>query len=151
MPGDCAIRQYQIAAIDGSGDVVDYEGVVEAVANPRPEGGHAEENAALGEGVELGISVEEASRDELVEDAESEGRKDCEEDVVEGESPRFVDDGAGEAILEGVLVELVEVGARIGLETTYPKLRHEHGNVLVKRVENDLADAIITPRPMHEE
>ena len=27
---------------------------------------------------------------------------------------------------------------------------HKHGNVLVEGVENDFADAVITPRPMHE-
>jgi len=51
----------------------------------------------------LGISVEEAGGDELVEDAEGEGWKNGEEDIVEGERPGLVDDGAGEAVLEGVL------------------------------------------------
>jgi len=105
VPRHCAIAQHKIAAVDGRGDVVDNQGMVEAVADPGPEGGHAEEDATLGEGVELGVAVEEAGGDELVENAEGEGGKDGEEDVVEGESPGFVDDGAGEAVLEGVLRE----------------------------------------------
>jgi len=94
MAADCAVVQDQVAAVDGGGDIVDDEGVVEAVADPGPEGGHAEEDGRLREAVELRVAVEEAGGDELVEDAEGEGREDGEEDVVEGEGPGFHDYGA---------------------------------------------------------
>lgn len=103
VAGDGAVGEDQVAAVDSGGDVVDYQGVVEAVGDPGPEGGHAEEDGLLGEVVELGVAVEEAGGDELVEYAKGEGGEDGEEDVVEGEGPGFVDDGAGEAVLEGVL------------------------------------------------
>lgn len=57
----------------------------------------------MAEGVELRVAVEQTGGDELVEDAEDEGRKDGEEDVVEGERPGFVDDFSGEDVFEGVL------------------------------------------------
>ena len=64
---------------------------------------HFEESALLAELVELGIAVEKAGRDELVEDAHDERGKDGEEDIVEGERPGFVDDLTGKAVLERVL------------------------------------------------
>lgn len=77
--------------------------MVEAVEDPGEEGVHLEEDALLAELVELGVAVEKAGGDELVEDAHDQWWEDGEEDVVEGERPGFVDDLAGEAVLERVL------------------------------------------------
>lgn len=105
----------------------------------------------------MGVAVEEAGTDELVEDADDKGREEGEEDVVRGEGPGFVDDFAGEAVLEGVLEDDALVantliqdlrGRRAG---TYPKLGHEHGNVLVERIQDDLAHAVVAPCAMHQQ
>ena len=57
--------------------------MVEAVGYPEEEGVHFEEDAFLAELVELRVAVEEASRNELVEDAHGKWGKDGEENVVE--------------------------------------------------------------------
>ena len=49
------------------------------------------------------VPVEEAGRHELVQDTQGKRREDGVEDVVEGQRPRFVDDFAGEDVLEDVL------------------------------------------------
>ncbi len=58
--------------------------MVEAVENPGEERVHLEEGTFLAELVQLGISVEQASRDELVDYAHCEWRKDGKKDIVEG-------------------------------------------------------------------
>lgn len=111
MPAHCAIGQYQIAAVDGGGDVIDDKRMVETVSDPRPEGGHAKEDGCLRKTVKLRIAVEEAGGDELVEDAKGERWEDGKEDVVEGEGPGLHYHGARKAILEGVLERHVNVCA----------------------------------------
>jgi hypothetical protein len=61
--------------------------VVEAVGNPRPETVPLEEHSFLSELVQLGISVQKSSGDELITDSHRKWRENREEDVVEGESP----------------------------------------------------------------
>ena len=78
--------------------------MVEAIEDPGEKGVHFEEDTLLAELVELRVAVEKASGDELVEDAEDEGGKDGEEDVVEGEGPGFENYFAGERVLKGILV-----------------------------------------------
>ena len=103
MAGDFAVGLNKVIVEDAFGEDVGDERVVEAVGNPGNEGVHAEEDAALAKLVELWVAVEEAGGDELVIDAHDERGKDGEEDVVEGESPGFKDDFAGECVLEGIL------------------------------------------------
>jgi hypothetical protein len=56
--------------------------------------------------------IQEASTNELVEDTHDKRREDGEKDVVERQSPRFVNDFAGEAILEGILRSLLVQGTQ---------------------------------------
>lgn len=77
--------------------------MVEAIEDPGEEGVHLEEDALLPELVELRVAVQQAGRDELVEDAHDEGGKDGEEDVIEGERPGLDDDLSGEGVLKSIL------------------------------------------------
>lgn len=61
--------------------------MIQSVADPQPERGSGEEGVLLTEHIELGIPVQNTSRDELVEDADDEGRKNGENDVVHGQGP----------------------------------------------------------------
>lgn len=79
--------------------------MVKAVRDPSPEGVHLEEDALLAELVELRVAVEQAGGDELIKDTHDEGRKDGEEDVVEGKGPGFEDDLARKGVLERILIE----------------------------------------------
>lgn len=58
--------------------------MVETIQDPREERMHLEEDPFLAKLVELGIAVEEASRNELVENSHHKGWEDGEENVVEG-------------------------------------------------------------------
>lgn len=98
-----AVALWQVVVEDAFADEIGEERVVEAVANPGPEGVHFEEDAFLAELIKLRVSVEETSGDELVEDAHGEGGEDGEEDVIEGEGPGFVDDLTAEGVLECIL------------------------------------------------
>lgn len=79
-------------------------GVVNGVDDPLAEHADLEEGVALAEVVKLWVAVEQAGGDELIEDTESQGRQDRVKDVVEGESPGFVNDFTREDVLECVLV-----------------------------------------------
>lgn len=83
VAGGAAVGLGEVRPEDGHADVVDYEGVVEAVGDPGEEGVHLEKDAGLRDAVELRVAVEEAGRDELVEDAEDEWGHDGEYYVVE--------------------------------------------------------------------
>lgn len=61
--------------------------VIESICDPLPECRFGEENILLAEYIKLRISVKDASRDELVKDADDERRKDGEDNVVKGECP----------------------------------------------------------------
>ena len=103
MTRDFPIGLHEIVVEDPFGEDVCDKRMVEAVCDPGDEGVHAKEGAALTKLVELWVAVEEAGGDELVVDAHDKRGKHSEEDVIEGEGPGFVDDFAGEGILEGVL------------------------------------------------
>ena len=66
--------------------------MVEAIEDPGKERVHLEEDPFLPQLVELRVSVEESGGNELVEDTHDKRRKDCEEDVIEGEGPRLKND-----------------------------------------------------------
>jgi hypothetical protein len=57
--------------------------MIKPVNNPGPKGAEVEEFAALAEGVELWVSIEEARTDELIKDAECKRWHDGKDDVVE--------------------------------------------------------------------
>ena len=107
MARDFAVALGKVPVPDELGDKVGDERVVEAVEDPGEERVHFEKDTLLAELIELRVAVEEAGRDELIEDAEDEGGKDGEENVVEGESPGLEDDFAGEGVLKGVLLSCV--------------------------------------------
>lgn len=83
--------------------------MVESVSDPGPEGVHPEESSFLSQSVQLRISIEQSGRDELIEDANGKWWEDREDDVVEGQDPRFVDGLTGEGVLEGVLQLLAKL------------------------------------------
>ncbi len=68
---------------------------------------HFEEDTFLAELVELGVAIEEAGRDELVENTHDQRGEDGEEDVVKRERPGFKDDLAGKGVLKGILLPCV--------------------------------------------
>ncbi len=107
VAGDSAVALGEVPVPDELGDEIRDEGVIEAVENPGEKGVHLEEDTFLAELVELGVAVEEAGGDELVEDAHDERGKDGEKDVVKGEGPGFKDDLAGKGILKGILLPIV--------------------------------------------
>jgi hypothetical protein len=80
--------------------------VVDGVEDPRRKDAGLEEAVVLAEAVQLRVAVEQAGRDELVQDTEDKGREDRVEDVVKGQRPGFVDDFAGEDVLEDVLLRI---------------------------------------------
>lgn len=84
MTGDIAVPLDKVCPEDQGRNVVDDEGVVESICDPGEEGVHFEEKTALGKLIELRIAVEKAGADELVKDSQDKGRKNGEEDVIEG-------------------------------------------------------------------
>ena len=75
------------------------ERVVEPIQDPAEKRVHLEEDASLSELIKLWISIEQPSRNELVENAHRKRWTDGEEDVVKGQCPGFVDDLPGEPVL----------------------------------------------------
>jgi len=59
-----------------------YHTVIERVSDPIEKGDRREEVILLAKLIELGIPVKHASRDELIEDSNDEGRENSEDDVV---------------------------------------------------------------------
>ena len=98
-----AVRLGLIRVPDAFGQDVGEQRMEEAVDDPADKGVVSEKDVLLPKSIELRISVEESRRDELIEDAHGEGRRHGEEDIVEGERPRLVNDLSGEGILERVL------------------------------------------------
>ena len=83
MPSNFAVALRQIPVPDELGGNVKEKRVVEAVENPREECVHSEENALLPELVELRVTIEETSRDELIEDTHRDRRRYGEKNVVQ--------------------------------------------------------------------
>jgi len=59
-----------------------YNAVVQSIAHPEPERGLGKEHVLLAKHVELWISIQNPRGHKLVEDANDQGRKDCENDIV---------------------------------------------------------------------
>lgn len=74
----------EIPEPDELGDEIGEERMVETIEDPGPENVHLEKDAFLSELVKLWISVEEASRDELIEDTDYKRWENGKEHVVEG-------------------------------------------------------------------
>lgn len=80
--------------------------MVDCIGDPGGKGADAEEGVVLADVIELWIPIEQTCRDELVEDTHCQRWQNGIEDVVERESPGFVDDFAREDVLEGVLMKV---------------------------------------------
>lgn len=87
VTGRLAVGLDQVVPEEEHGDEEDDEGMVEAVGDPRDKRVHLEEDTPLRELVQLGVSVEEACGNELIEYAQDERRHHRKDDVVEGEGP----------------------------------------------------------------
>lgn len=83
---------------------VDHERVVDSVGNPGDKDAQSEELISLAKGIELRVAVEQASRDELVKNAHCKRWQHGEDDVVQRESPRFIDNLTRKDVLESVLL-----------------------------------------------
>ena len=59
-----------------------HDAVVQSVSDPKPELGPSEEGVTLAEHVQLRIPIKDTRRDKLVEDADHQRRKHCEDNVV---------------------------------------------------------------------
>ena len=77
--------------------------MVESVENPRPERMHLKENAFLPKLIQLRVTIEKASRNELVKDPYHKRGKKSKKYIVEGQGPRFEDDFARKGVLERIL------------------------------------------------
>ena len=87
--------------------------MIERIHNPLPKGCLGKEEVLLAEDVELRVTIEDAGRDELIENTDDEGRKDGKKDVVQRERPGFEGHLAGEVIEKG---ELQEVRSIFGIQ-----------------------------------
>lgn len=86
--------------------------MIESIDDPRPETGDLEKHSFLAQLIELRISIQQSRRDKLLNNSQDERGKHREDDVVERECPGFVDDLAGERVLEGELdVSLVKIAS----------------------------------------
>lgn len=83
---------------------VDHERVVDSVGDPGEKDAQSEELISLPEGIELRVAVEQASRDELVQNTHRKRWQHSEDDVVQGECPRFIDNLTRKDVLESVLL-----------------------------------------------
>jgi hypothetical protein len=77
--------------------------VIEPICDPGPEAMHLEKYTLLTELIKLGVPIQQAGRDELINDTQYERRKYSEKNVIEGDSPRLKYDLTREGILKGVL------------------------------------------------
>jgi hypothetical protein len=103
MAGNATVGLWHVPEPDEFGNYIGDQGVVEAIENPTEEGVHFEEDAFLAQLVKLGITIEKAGGDELVENSHRHGWCDSEQHIVKGQSPGFEDDLSGEGILERIL------------------------------------------------
>lgn len=71
---------------------------------------HFEKGPLLSKLIELWVTVEETGRDELVKNPHHDRGKKGEEDVVEGERPRFVDHLTRKGVLERILASMFSLG-----------------------------------------
>lgn len=66
--------------------------MVKTIGDPGKERVHPEKGVSLPKLIQLWISIEQSSGDELVKDTHHKRRQDGEEQVVERQRPRLVDD-----------------------------------------------------------
>lgn len=78
--------------------------VIEGIADPVEERDWRKEVVLLTELIQLGITVEHARRNKLVEDTDDEGREDGKDDIVVCHGPSFKRDLARKVIEPGVLI-----------------------------------------------
>jgi hypothetical protein len=134
VSSNLTITLWQIIQEDEFRYKVENKRVVETVCYPAEERMHSEEHTLLTELVELRVSIEQTSRDVLIEDTKNKGRHNCEENVVETHRPGLKDDLSGETILEGV-----------------PELSHKKCRVLVVEVQDHLGDSLIRPGSVYKQ
>lgn len=103
VTSNLAVSLNQIPIPEELGPNIEDDGVVEGVGDPLCKRLQLEKVIALAHDVQLGISIQEACRDELVEDTQSQRGEDGVEDVVERERPRLVNDLPREDVLKGKL------------------------------------------------
>lgn len=108
MSGNLSVTHWEIEIPDALRCNVEDERMVKCIRYPGEEGVHLEECVLLSELVKLWVSIKEAGGDELIKDTHGERWEHSEEDVVERESPGFVDDFSREEILEHILNQLAE-------------------------------------------
>lgn len=108
--------------------------MIETIGYPAEEGVHSEEHALLTQLVKLWVSVEQASRNILIEDTKNERWHDSKEHIVKTHRPRLEDDFAGETVLEGV-----------------PELGHKQGRVLVIEVQDHLGNSLVRPGSVNKQ
>lgn len=77
--------------------------MVDGVGDPLYKDLELEEVVLLAHYVELRIPIKQSCRDKLIQDTEGQGWQDGVKDVVERQSPGFVNDLAGKDVLERVL------------------------------------------------
>lgn len=87
VAGDLTVLEYQVAVPDELAKDVKDDGVVDGVEEPFDEYLHTEKLVLLAHAVQLRVPIEEARRDELIKNAEGQGRKNGIEDVIKGECP----------------------------------------------------------------
>lgn len=111
-----------------------YNTVIQRVPDPQPELRSCEERIALAEHVQLGIPVEDASGDELVEDTDDKRGENGEDDIVQGECPRLVGNLPREVVEERELKRVLRRHHIMEGQVSYPELCHVQHNVLVEGV-----------------
>lgn len=88
--------------------------MIDCGGNPCEEGMHLEEGILLSQLIQLRVSVQQACRYELIEDAHHQRWHDGKDDIIEGERPGFVDNLTREGVLKHVLEQSAlakEIGA----------------------------------------
>lgn len=126
--------------------------MVEPIKDPGPKRMHLEEDTFLSELVQLRVTIEQASRNELVENPYHNGWEDGKEYVVKGQGPRFENDFARKCILERILYANGQLDGRFNPRgCRYPKLCHIQRDILVEGVENQFRNPLIAPSPVYQQ
>lgn len=77
--------------------------MIDCISKPTPESSLIEEFIGLTQHVHLGILVQKASRNELIENTNDQRRQKGEDDVEARHGPRFIECCSREAVIEGIL------------------------------------------------
>ncbi len=108
--------------------------VEKRVEHPPAEHIQIELGLGLRELVQLGKVEHGAGTTRPIEQTERHGRRGRKQHIVEADQPSLKDNLARVAVRERV-----------------PQLNHIQTNVLVERVQNDLAEAVVVPHAVHEQ